>query len=489
MKRKTIIAMILALGIISAGAVTYQGFAFEKDKKEAETIAIEARTQAQTIQEERDQALIQEWSEKVYPGVTVMGLDLSGKTLGEAQKSIQTDLLDKVKKTGVVVKAREKEFTITYGELDIALDAEKLAQEALSIGKDLKDSEKLQRIEGKEAVELTLEFTHNTDKIETFVKQVESQVNQEAKEATISFSGGDFKVTDHADGLIINEEKLLTDLTAALSDLAAPKTVEAEIVVSHPRVTSEDLKEINGQLASYTTYYGSSIENRKYNVAFAASKINGTVLLPGETFSYNKEVGAVTLAAGFKNAGVFVGNKVEDGVGGGLCQVSSTLYQAVLHSNLNVVQRRNHSMAVAYLNPGMDAVVYSPSLDLKFTNNYDSPVYVYAYGANGKLTVAIYGDTQDLGGKTYKVFSETTAVLQPQTIRVADNTLYVGEEVVDQKPVTGYKSKTYRQTLVGGKVVATEVISQDSYKKVDKIVRYGTKERPATVEPVETPAP
>jgi hypothetical protein len=146
-------------------------------------------------------------------------------------------------------------------------------------------------------------------------------------------------------------------------------------------------------------------------------------------------------------------------------------------------------MAVSYLDPGMDAVVYAPSLDLKLTNNYSSPIYIYAYGANGKLTISFYGNIAEMGGKTYKVFSEVLTKTLPEVIRKPDATKYEGEEEIIQNPMTGYTSKTYRQTIQGGKVIKTEVISQDSYKKVDKIILYGTKKKAVTPAPVVPAVP
>lgn len=481
--------MILVLGLSGVGAVTYRGYAVEKEKKVAEAIVEEARTEAERIQDEQDQLIINEWKDKVYPGVKVLGVDLSGKTETEAKETLETEVMDLLKEHTLTITAKEKKFPLTLAQLDIVVDADKLTTEAINFGKNLSDDEKLVQISKGTEKDLGISFGHSDDKISSFVAGITKEVNQEAKNATIQRSSGSFTVTEHAEGRVVDVPKLVSDIQNALKDLSGVTEINADIVVSQPRVTSDALKKIDGQLSSFTTTYGNSIPGRKFNVGFAASKINGAVIMPGETFSYNAQVGPVTAAAGFRNAGVYIGNKVEEGIGGGLCQVSSTLYQAALHSNLQIAQRRNHSMAVSYMKPGMDAVVYSPSLDLKFTNTYANPVYIYAYGDNSTLTVAIYGHQADMGGLTYKIFSETTSVIQPKTIEKPDPTMLEGTEEVEFKPVIGYTSKTYKQTLKNGQVIKTEQISSDSYKKVDKVVRIGTKKAPVVAPPVVAPTP
>lgn len=487
--KKVIIATILTISLSGLGIVTYRGFALEREKQAAEVIAIEARIEAERVQQAKNEEIVKEWENKIYPGVTMMGLELSGLTRDQAKAKLDTQIIDKIKGMSIKVIAAEKSYALSYGSLDIALELDSILDTAMKVGKDLDFEAKLARIGSPKEEEIAVSFQHNAEKIVEFVGTIKTDINQEAKNATITRNDGNFVVTPHADGLVVDDARLIEDIATAIMDIESDRTITAEIIVSHPTVTSDILKKINGQMSTYTTNYGTSTPGRKFNVALAASRINGEVIMPGETFSYLEGVGNVSLATGFKEAGIFVGNKIEQGVGGGLCQVSSTLYQAGLHANVGIAQRRNHSMAVSYLNPGMDAVVYAPSLDLKLTNNYSSPIYIYAYGANGKLTISFYGNTTEMGGKTYKVYSEVLTKTVPEEIRKPDDTKFEGEEEIIQNPMTGYTSKTYRQTLQNGKVIKTEVISQDSYKKVDKIIMYGTKKKAVEPTPAPTPIP
>lgn len=490
MKKKLIVAIILVLTLSGAGTMAYRSYALEKEWEKQEAIHVSAVETARKMEEAQNKKVIAEWQDKVYPGVSVMGEDLSGFTLPEVKNLLETKILEAVKANAITVVVKDREFKLNLGELDPVLDAQSVAEELVSAGKDADEMEKLQRIYSKTMEEVKVPYTYSEEKLTEYVKSVASEINVNAKNATIKKSGDGFAVTEHQTGMVLEEEKLIASLKEVLPKLEPDSKVEASLVIDEPKVTSDALRKIDGRLSTYTTNYSTSAAGRKHNVGFAASLINGTVVMPGETFSYNAEIGPITIAAGFRNAGIFVGDKVEEGVGGGLCQVSSTLYQAALHSNMGIEQRRNHSMAVAYLKPGMDAVVYGPYLDLKFTNNYPNPVYIQAYGDNNNLSVSIYGHQADLGGYSYKVFSETTSVLKPSMTKVEDNTLFVGEEVVEKKPVTGYTSKTYRQTIKDGKVVKTELISQDSYRKVDGVTRVGTKPKETAPEPApETPVP
>lgn len=495
MKKNKIIAALIVAAIIAGGGLTYRGYAVEQEKQKAETIYMEAKIEAERIQQEEDQRIVASWEDKAYTGVSIFGVDVSGLTREEVSQAIESTVKEKLLSQTVMVSAKDQEFSLTFNDAGITLDQEKLTEEAIGFGKDQSQKEKIHLITHGVEEDLQVTYGLNEESITTFINNVKNEVNQNSKNATITRADGAFTISEHAEGRIINEDKLRADVKLALEEMNTDEKIMAEIVTENPKITSDSLRMINGELSSYTTSYASSAAGRKYNVGFAASKINGAVVMPGETFSYNQGVGPVTASAGFKNAGIYVGNKVEEGIGGGLCQVSSTLYQAALHSNMSIEQRRNHSMAVSYLSPGMDAVVYGTALDLKFTNPYPNPVYISAYGDNSKLNIKIYGHTEDLGGKSYKIFSETTSVLSPKTIRQDDPNLPVGKEEVEQKAVTGYTSKTYKQTIENGTVIKTEVISQDKYKVVDKIIRVGTKAAvavapvaPVVPEVTETPA-
>ena len=227
-------------------------------------------------------------------------------------------------------------------------------------------------------------------------------------------------------------------------------------------------------LSTYTSKYDESNVNRSTNVKIATSKINNVILLPGETFSYNQTVGERTISNGFKEASIYTSKGVEYGLGGGICQVSSTLYNAVLEANLDIVERKNHRYAVTYVPNGRDATVSYGSIDFKFKNTRKYPIKLVASAKNGICSISVKGIKEDV---EYNV-TVTTRKLQTtpfETKYINDNTLAKGTQVVKQHGYYGYKYETYKVLSLNGTVVSTTLLSTDTYTPLTKIVRVGTK--------------
>ena len=263
--------------------------------------------------------------------------------------------------------------------------------------------------------------------------------------------------------------------------------VDAKVVM--PSKTTEVLKSklFNSTLASYSTTYSTGAVNRASNVALAASKINGTVLKPGDTFSYNETIGDTTLANGYKVAPVFENGKTSQGVGGGVCQVSSTLYSAVLYADLKVVERRNHSLTVAYVPKGQDATVSYGAIDFKFANDTEYPIKIAASTGGGTVTVSIIG-TKHEPERTVKLSHSIVSTIQPVTNETNDASLPAGTRKVTVAGKTGYVVDTYKTVYENGKEISSGKITRSSYRMTPTEVTVGTKEE-APVYVVPSPAP
>ena len=239
-------------------------------------------------------------------------------------------------------------------------------------------------------------------------------------------------------------------------------------------------------LGSYSSTFNVSNYNRTTNVNIASQKINNIILLPGEIFSYNKVVGERTFENGFKEASVYTSSGVVNGLGGGICQVSSTLYNAVLEANLEIVERRNHRYAVSYVPLGRDATVAYGSIDFRFKNNRQYPIKISSYTKNGTLFVSITGIEEET---EYDV-SITTKRLSttPFTTKyIQDSSMSEGTQKQTQYGDNGYKYETYKTVSLNGAIISTELISTDNYTPLTRIVRIGTKQAPVDVPPVQTP--
>ena len=227
-------------------------------------------------------------------------------------------------------------------------------------------------------------------------------------------------------------------------------------------------------LSEFTTRYDASNKNRSINLTLASEKIDGTIIQPGEIFSYNKTVGARTIAAGYKEAAVYAGGKVVQGIGGGICQLSSTLYNTAIYANLDIVRRANHLFLTSYVQPGHDATVSWGTLDLAFKNTRTYPIKIVSTVKNGLVRVQMYGIKEDV---EYEVELETNILdeMQLQIKYIYDDTMDEGTQMIEQYGSNGIKSETYKVLSLKGAVVSKELISTDTYSSLEKIVRIGTK--------------
>ena len=251
-------------------------------------------------------------------------------------------------------------------------------------------------------------------------------------------------------------------------------TIPLKITV--PEKTIKDLGEeaFPDQLATFSTIYDASNYNRSTNIELAAKKINGTVVMPGENFSFNTVVGKRTIEAGYKEGTAYIGGKVVPDVGGGVCQVSSTLYNTALLANLEIVERSNHMFLTGYVAASRDATVYYGSLDFIFKNTRSYPIKIVASANNGVCKISMYGIKEET---EYEVIiqSKVTSYINYTTTYENDPTLAEGREVVEQSGANGCRSEGYRILKLNGKVVSQTLLSKDTYSSKQQIIRRGTK--------------
>ena len=248
-----------------------------------------------------------------------------------------------------------------------------------------------------------------------------------------------------------------------------------KLTITNPKVTISDIgSEIFPDLlATFTTRYDASQTDRTTNLRLACEKINNKIVLPDETFSYNKTLGVRSTATGYKNAKVYENGEVVDGIGGGICQISSPLYNAVVMANLEIVERRNHQFITSYVTAGRDATVVYGATDFKFKNTRKYPVKIKASVSNGIATVSVYGIKEET---EYSISFETRTISTiPYTIKYEeDATLSVGTETVKQKGANGAITETYKVKKLNGAVVSRELLSKDTYNAMQRIIITGT---------------
>ena len=257
--------------------------------------------------------------------------------------------------------------------------------------------------------------------------------------------------------------------------------------VEEPSITAEDNGYVTDLIGSYQTTYTMSDKNRNTNLEVGCNYINGTVLAPGEVFSANVELGPQTYAGGYKDAAVYNNGKVESGIAGGVCQVTTTLYNAVIMAELEIVERHPHSMTVGYVPLGRDAAVAGTYKDLKFKNNTEYPVLIEAYASGGKLVMNIYGhEVHDSSRRVeYETVYEAT-VPKPEEIVTEDPERPEGEREVTAYGKTGAKVSVYKVVYENGKQISREWFSSSSYRATADEVTVGTKKVEETTETMTT---
>ena len=318
------------------------------------------------------------------------------------------------------------------------------------------------------------------------IDKIYEEVHVEAKDAY--YTSNPFEIFPHVNGVNFDKE-------AARELLKEDKEeYEIQLQITVPSVTTDKIgtEAFPDLLSTFTTKYDVGNVNRSTNLVLATNKINGTVLMPGEEFSYNKVVGKRTVAAGYKQAHIFQAGRVIDGLGGGICQISTTLYNAALYANLEITDRSNHQFPAGYVGLGKDATVAYGAIDFKFKNNRNYPIKIVGNTKNGIAKMSIYGVKESV---EYEVEISTTVLKSfgYTTIYEDDPTMEVGKEKVVQSGGTGYKTVTYKILKLNGNTVSKTEINRDTYDAMKKIIARGTKQTqapaPAPTTPVTPTAP
>ena len=293
-------------------------------------------------------------------------------------------------------------------------------------------------------------------------------------DATVNFNPintNPFTFTPEKVGNGIDKQKLIDDINTAL--YGGKWHVSATFKEIKPQVTVSSLKEFTNHLSSFSTAYNFSTTSRKHNIKLAVDKISGCVLKNGETFSFNNVVGERTEENGFQNAVIIENGQFAEGVGGGVCQVSSTLYNAVLLSGVKVLERHAHSLQSSYVEPSFDAMVSGKVFDLKFINDTGGDLYIKGVANGNEITFTIYGEKPKF---TYERLSVSIAEILPEEDEIViDNDMCIGQTEVVKKAKNGLKSEGYLIVYRDNKRVKTIKLHTDVYKPIRGQVRVGNK--------------
>ena len=302
-----------------------------------------------------------------------------------------------------------------------------------------------------------------------------SYVNKERIDAAVTFDKNGFHYSKNENGVAINAKKLFE---AAINSRGKVIEIELPLIIDKA-VTADELKKNTVKRASFTTTYYNSGANRCYNIDRAASALNGVTVGIGETFSFNNVVGPRTEKSGYKTSKVILDGNYTEGVGGGVCQVSTTLYNALLLAGF-VPKASQHSLISGYVKAGFDAMVSYGVADLTFTNNTEHPIYIGAVTNNKSITFTVYGEPN-----RYRIERESVEEREKfRTVEIVDkvkypNLIYTDQTMVVTSGSDGVKTQSYLKYYLGDKLVETKLIRKNTYKRVDQVIARGYIERTA----------
>lgn len=321
----------------------------------------------------------------------------------------------------------------------------------------------------------------------SWLKSAVKQAVGEPRPARVTFEAGVVKRHPEVSSYTVDMSQLSEAINQALT---GDGTLRVPIQEAPKTIPDDKLAMIKEVVAEYSTRFPVGQQNRNANLSIASGKLDGFIMMPGDVFSFNKVVGQRTMDEGYRIAPVLASGRHDVGIGGGICQVSGTLFNAVSLSNLKIVQRQNHSMPVAYLPVGRDATVSYPSLDFKFQNNTDGPIAISRTFTPGKLTFRILGTK--MPGTQVSIETGGHRSWANGVQYVNDSSLPPGKQKVVERGSSGHAVTTYRIVKVNGQVVKREVLTRSNYsggKRIIAINRSAPKPAAPKSDASMTPAP
>lgn len=416
-------------------------------------------------------------SDKIYDGISISGVSVGGMTKEEAEKTVLLALQDTLDEKEIIVHAGDNSFPLSYRSFSAKYNVSAAVEEAYQLYRSGTVKERYKQIKAmeKNGVDISLPYTFDENAVKNAVLEIEKQVAVEPKDSTITRENGTFTITEEESGIDLAVSETTTKLLAMVQAQQSGD-MEAEFIEIPPKVTKAENEKATTLIGSFYTNFSSGAVGRNENLRVGCANINGTVLLPGEVFSMNEGLGPQTYANGYRNAAVIVNGKLEDGLGGGVCQITTTLYNAVIFAELEVVERKNHSLPVAYVPLGRDAAIAGDYTDFKFKNNTEYPVYIEAYLDGNKLITNLYGN--EIHSSSRKVEFEKVmigTIAKPAEIVTEDPNRPEGEREITYTGKVGYKVETYKNTYENNTLLSREYFSTSTYRATPDEVTVGTK--------------
>lgn len=429
--------------------------------------------------------------EQIYEGIFLDSIDISGMTVEEAQKEYESYLKEL---QGVTVQFRLEEASceVDMSDLDLTAELDAVIEEAYAYGRRgniLKRYKEIIAISQENKV-ISVPISLNEEYLIEVLDEELSDYIVPAKDASIEFEDGKITVIEGESGKELNAEETVDELRKAIENWSGEKDLLVTVATNElePEHTTKELNAISDEIGVFETRYSTGDASRNNNIMNAANKISGSVIYPGEEFDTMEHLVPFTTANGWSYAGAYLNGEVISDIGGGICQVSTTLYNAVLRAELEVTERYPHSMAVGYVQLAADAALNEGTKNFRFKNNTENPIYIYAYASGGTLHVSIYGKEYRDESRTIEYVNEILNVIPAgDAIETVDESKPADYRVVTQTAHTGYQANLWKKIYEDGELVDTVLVNTSGYNASPERVTVGPAAPEAPAEP-ETPA-
>lgn len=408
-----------------------------------------------------------------YMGVNIENISLSGIDRLEAKEKLQYEINKSFNGKKLVLKYNDCDWSIGLNEISYGFLVDSAIEDAYRIGREGSLISRLMTVcrVRRNEVNISLASRFDRNKLKSILERIKTEIDQKEVNAFAIFKNGKVTFNKEVVGKNMNVDKNL-DLIENILIEKSFSPLELIVDNIYPRVQYDDISVIEKVISTFSTSYNQQKVDRSYNIKLACDKINNTVLLPGDVFSMDKALGSRSISNGYKNAPVIIKGKYLEGIGGGVCQVTTTLYVAVLKTKLEVVERRPHSMPLGYVQPGQDATISEGYIDFKFKNSKEYPVLISAQVSSGTIIIRIVGVKEKVS-QTVRLKSVVVKELSPEKeLVIYDRTVPAGEIVVEKTSVIGRKVVVYRETYdENNKLLEREKISEDTYQPVRGIIK------------------
>ena len=409
---------------------------------------------------------------KIHKNIYVRDIDISNLTREEAKNKINKIIESN---NSFILNLSENKYVFLKEDIDVDYNVDDLIETAYGIGRNegiISNIKTIGNLRLGKKIILDYRITYDEKKLNKYLMELNKKIYKKPKNASIRINNGQIIITKEKNGYKLNKDKLKNTLVEKIVNMDCSEEI-IPIITIKPVYLYEDLSKIDTVLGRFETYFNSQNYNRSTNIKLAASATTNILLNQGEVFSFNSNIQNSNISKYLKEAPVIINGKSEKGRGGGMCQVSSTIYNAALYSGMSIISVRNHSIPSPYIEKGRDATVSGGIIDLKFKNNYKTPVYIYNQVMGNKIVCTIYGNKRDK--QDIEIITEITDEINNRIIRKNSEKYDLGVKTIEQEGRKGYKVKTYRvyKNDFGNK---SEYIGESYYPPQDKIIIYGTRE-------------